>query len=87
MSEVEVTDSFPLMFAEKGEVVWLTEIRSGDKLRRRLNELGLYVGMEVRVVQGSNSGPMILAVKNDTRLAVGRGMAQKIMVKRSKGAE
>lgn len=74
--------SYPLTFAEAGETVSLTEIRAGDKLRQRLGDLGLNIGMSVRVVQASFSGSMILAVKNDSRLAVGLEMAQKIMVKR-----
>ncbi|MFW5708828.1 MAG: FeoA family protein [Chloroflexota bacterium] len=72
--------SFPLTFATRGETVSLIEIRAGDKLRKRLGDLGLNIGMRVRVVQGDTSGPVILAVTNDSRLAVGRGMAQKIMV-------
>jgi Fe2+ transport system protein FeoA len=45
-----------------------------------LADLGLYIGMRVRIVQDDLSGPVILAVKNDSRVAVGRGMAQKILV-------
>ena len=36
--------------------------------------------MPVRVVQADASGAIILAVKNDSRLALGRGMAHKIFV-------
>ncbi len=49
-------------------------------LRRRLAELGLNVGSEVRVLQSHGGGPMILAVKEDARMAIGRGMAHKILV-------
>ncbi len=74
---------FPLTFAARGETVALSEIRAGDKLRQRLGDLGLNVGMRVRVVaEGDGSGAMILAVTNDSRLAIGHGMAQKIMVTR-----
>lgn len=83
MGKTDVAGSFPLSFANNGETVSLTEIRAGDKLRQRLGDLGLNVGMHVRVVQSDTCGPMILAVKNDSRLAVGRGMAQKIMVTRT----
>lgn len=72
---------FPISFAARGETVALTEIRGGEKVCQRLNELGLNVGAFVRIVQSDLSGPMILAVKNDTRLAIGQGMAQKIMVR------
>lgn len=81
MNNVDVSDSFPLTFATRGQTVALTEIRAGGKLRQRLGDLGLNIGMSVRVVQDDHCGPVILAVKNDARLAIGRGMAQKIMVR------
>lgn len=77
--------AFPLTCAARGETVELTDIHAGDKLRQRLIALGLSVGMRVRVVHGDLTGPIIVAVKNDTRLALGHGMAQKIMVKPVKG--
>lgn len=78
---------FPLTCAGCGEIVALTEIRAGDKLRKHLGDLGLNVGMTVRIVQSNTCGPMILAVQNDSRLAVGQGMAQKIMVTRPQESE
>lgn len=78
--DLEQSQTMPLSFVNAGDTVSLIEIRAGDRLRRRLNALGLNVGMTVRVVQSDMSGPMILAVANDSRLAIGHGMAQKIMV-------
>lgn len=80
-----VETTFPLTFAKRGEWVILKEIHAGDRLRRRLGELGLNMGMRVRIVQDKTSGPVILAVANDSRLAVGRGMAQKIIVECAEG--
>lgn len=80
VGEDKDVSSFPLTFANNGETLYLTEIRAGQKLHQRLCDLGLTIGMSVRVVQSSGCGPMILAVKNDARIAIGRGMAQKIMV-------
>jgi Fe2+ transport system protein FeoA len=85
MAQNNAATSFPLTFAARGQTVTLTEIRAGDKLRKRLADLGLNIGMQVRVVQEDASGPVILAVKHDSRLAVGRGMAQKIMVSSIEG--
>jgi len=85
MSTRQTSNSFPLSFATSGKTVSLTEIHAGHRLRKRLADLGLHVGMHVRVVQGSTGGPLILAVRNDTRLAIGRGMAQKIMVQHVEG--
>lgn len=77
---VHAVASFPLTCAARGETVDLVEIRAGDGMRKRLLDLGLKVGAQVRVVQEGNGGPIILAVHNDSRLALGPGMAQKIMV-------
>jgi len=85
MAKDNTATSFPLTFAARGQTVILAEIRAGDKLRRRLADLGLTIGMQVRIVQEDASGPVILAVKHDSRLAVGRGMAQKIMVSSIEG--
>lgn len=77
----EAVNSFPLTFANRGETVILTQVLAGNRLRQRLGDLGLNIGMKVRVIQDDGSGPVILAVQNDSRLAIGRGMAQKIMVR------
>ena len=69
----------PLAMVCPGEDVQLIAIRGGQRMRKRLADLGLNVGMTVRVMQHNHHGPLILAVK-DSRLAVGRGMAHKIMV-------
>ena len=70
----------PLSMAQPGETVELVEILGGHRMRKRLADLGLNVGMAIRVVQGGRYGPKILAVKEDTRLAIGAGMCHKIIV-------
>lgn len=75
----------PLPFANRGEAVKVVELRAGERMRRRLAELGLHPGMTVRVISGGLDGKIILAVQNDARLAIGQGMAQKIMVRRIEG--
>jgi len=72
--------TMPLSMVAPGETVELVDIRGGRRIRRRLFDLGLTIGMPVRVVQGGATSAMILAVKNDTRLAIGRGIVRKIMV-------
>lgn len=83
MRETDISNTFPLAFATKGQTVSLMAIHANDKLRKHLGELGLNIGMQVRVVQDGMNGPMILAVKNDARLAIGHATAQKIMVRHS----
>lgn len=72
--------AMPLNAVPSGTTVALVRIRECPKLRRRLADLGLTVGLPVRVVQNHFTGPLILAVKEDGRLAIGRQMAHKIWV-------
>jgi Fe2+ transport system protein FeoA len=69
----------PLAMVTPGEEVRLIAIHGGQRMRKRLADLGLNLGMTVRVMQRDGHGPLILAVK-DSRLALGRGMAHKIEV-------
>ena len=70
----------PLMIATPGEDVKLIAVRGGRRVRKRLADLGLTPGTVLRVVQADAWGPLIVAFKDDARLALGRGMAHKIMV-------
>ena len=70
----------PLNMISPGAKARLVEIRGGQKLNKRLADLGLTTGEVVRLVQGGTSGPLIVAFKNDTRLALGHGVAQQIVV-------
>ncbi len=49
-------------------------------MRQRLMDLGLNQGARIRIIKNEMPGPLIIAVKKDGRLALGRGMSQKIMV-------
>ena len=72
--------TLPLGMVPAGKTVKLVEIEGGRRLRKRLADLGLNIGLCVRVTHSDSHGPVILAVKEDTRLALGRGMAYKILV-------
>jgi Fe2+ transport system protein FeoA len=69
-----------LSMVESGATVELVAIKEGKRLRKRLADLGLNIGLQVRVVKNCFAGPLILAVREDSRLAIGRGMAHKIQV-------
>lgn len=71
----------PLSAITAGQTVELVSIEGGRRLRKRLADLGLGVGERVRVVQNPPVGPLILAVKEDARIAIGRGMARKMRVR------
>lgn len=70
--------TIPLALVRPGERVRLVDILAGHKLRHRLTEMGLIPNAEVEIIQ-DEGGPLLLAI-NDTRLAVGRGVAHKITV-------
>jgi Fe2+ transport system protein FeoA len=42
--------------------------------------MGLNIGATIRVLKNDAYGPLIIAVKEDGRLAIGRGMAHHIAV-------
>ncbi|HHY98210.1 MAG TPA: ferrous iron transport protein A [Firmicutes bacterium] len=68
----------PLVFLPIGRGGVVKEIIGGPGLRKRLADLGFARGAVVRVIQ-SDRGPLIVAL-GDSRVALGYGMAQKVMV-------
>lgn len=71
---------FPLTMAQEGEQVKVFLLRGGKGLEKRLTSLGLNVGSELTVSQ--QQGGKMVVLRGETRLALGAGMAQKIMVVR-----
>jgi len=71
----------PLSMVAPGQEVQLVTVYGGWGIRQHLADMGLNPGVRMRVVQANFSGgPIIIAVR-DFRLALGRGMAHKIMVR------
>lgn len=68
----------PLTFVNPGNEVTLIDIDGGRGLRSKLYSMGLFPGVRLSVL-GQKGGPMMIAVR-DTRLAIGAGMAKRIMV-------
>jgi Fur family ferric uptake transcriptional regulator len=69
----------PLTAAKPGEKVIIREISGGRTRRARLASMGLRPGDIIEVIANSGQGRLILGHGN-TRLAIGRGVAQVIMV-------
>ena len=69
---------FPLAMAQEGERVRIQALRGGKGLEMRLTSLGLNVGSELLVSQ--RRGASLVVIRGETRLALGAGMAQKILV-------
>ena len=70
----------PLSKLEAGKEVLLDEITWGTKVRKKLEDMGLTEGVKFRIVTASKFGPIIISVRG-TKLALGRGLAEKISVK------
>ena len=69
----------PLAMARLGEKVVIREMTGGRTARSRLTSLGLLCGDLIEVINNDNNGRLVVA-HNTTRLALGRGIAGKIMV-------
>ncbi len=70
----------PLSKVAPGEEVTLIFIAGGKGLRARLTDMGLNEGARLKILHSQIPGPCIILVDN-TRLVLGQGMAQKILVK------
>jgi ferrous iron transport protein A len=75
---MNLNGTLPLSMVAVGEPVRLKHIDAGRKLTHRLMELGLTPGVALTIVQDSG-GPLLVSVR-DSRVALGRGMANKVRV-------
>ncbi|MBW1973037.1 MAG: ferrous iron transport protein A [Deltaproteobacteria bacterium] len=76
---------FPLSMAPQGEKLKIVSLGGGRGLRARLSSMGLAVGSEIEVIRKGRPGPFIIRIK-ETRIAIGMGLAAKIMVSTSNGS-
>ena len=68
----------PLSFSPAGSMVSIKAIKGKDESKRFLESLGFVVGGSVTVISELN-GNLIVNLK-DTRVAISRSMANRIMV-------
>ena len=69
----------PLCMAAPGQELIVTGFRGGFGMRKRLADLGMNIGMDVKVVSMDPCGPLLVEIKG-TRYAIGRGLAMHIFV-------
>jgi ferrous iron transport protein A len=69
----------PLTDLKAAESGIIQELRGGVGFRSRLAALGFTPEVEIRMVQNRGHGPVIVTLR-DTRIALGRGEAHKILV-------
>jgi ferrous iron transport protein A len=64
---------------DEGEIVSIVAIDGGGGLRSRLTTMGLLPKTRIKVVRNGGFGPFVIRIGN-SRMALGRGVADKIVV-------
>jgi ferrous iron transport protein A len=78
--------SMPLSLANAGKLLMVIGINAGFGLQRRLADMGLIPGTPVMVVNGCHPGPLLIDIQG-SRLSLGFGVTQKIIVKETENAQ
>ncbi len=76
----DANDTCSLSELKAGETAVIQGLGGGYGFRSRLAALGFTPGTEIKMLQNLGHGPVIVTV-HDTRIALGRGETQKILVK------
>jgi ferrous iron transport protein A len=77
-----VSGGMPLAMASPGKLLTVISVNAGRGLQRRLGDMGLTPGVQVRVMNSQYAGPVLIDLRG-SRVGLGRGVAQKILVKES----
>ena len=72
----------PLSEVKAGQTATIHSLRGGYGFRSRLAALGFTPGAQVTMLQNQGRGPLLVTLRS-TRIALGRGEAQKILVEMS----
>jgi ferrous iron transport protein A len=86
MEDTRVGTRTELSAVHGGESVCIRQLAGGMVFMSRLAPLGFIPGARLRVIQNLGRGPLLVAVY-DTRVALGRGEADKILVERLAGED
>jgi ferrous iron transport protein A len=66
-----------LSFVKEGQEVKVVDIQGGRGVIQRLAEMGIVPGVKIKVIANSG-GPLLIAL-GSSRIALGRGLASKII--------
>ena len=69
----------PLSLVLPGEQVVIDRLVGGRQVQQRLADMGLTPGTTIEVIKATGPGPIIVAFRG-SRLALGRGLSQKVLV-------
>ncbi len=76
-----INPPFHLSSAVVGDCLVITALLAGRCFDRRMTSMGLNVHSRLKIVQRRRCGAMVIA-RDGTRLALGAGMACKVMVRK-----
>lgn len=79
LSAAGTVNGVSLSAVKSGESVEIKKMTGGHHFLSRLASLGFTPGAQLRVLQNYGRGPIIVNVR-ETRVALGRGEAKKILV-------
>lgn len=71
-------DVYPLSLLEEGEEGFVYLLSGGQGFVNRLAGMGIIAGTNVKVLR--NSGGQVIVLASDTRIALGKGQADKILI-------
>jgi ferrous iron transport protein A len=83
-SQVTARNEMNLGAVRSGEWVRIQKMQGGRHFLSRLASLGFTPGARLKVIQNFGRGPIIVSLR-DTRVALGRGEASKIVVEQLVG--
>lgn len=71
-----------LSFLKEGESGVVYNFNGGENFRKKLDSLGIRKDKRIKKVSDMVlKGPITIQIENSSRIAIGRGMAEKIMVR------
>jgi len=68
----------PLNFIGIGKLAEINSVQGSENMCKKIMEMGMSKGAIIKIMK-NDSGPLIVKV-GETRLVLGRGMAQKVIV-------
>jgi len=76
---VEFNASMTLTSAPLNTALVITEINAGREAHSRLSSMGILPGKRIKIMRRDSRGPLLLDVSG-SRVAVGRGLSEKVIV-------
>ncbi len=73
------SSGYPLAMAKERETLTITAMHGGPVYRRQLMDMGLRPGTQITIMRAGGRGPVLISA-GETRLGIGRAMAEKIDV-------